>query len=68
MLGANFVFTQCGIARHHLGAGIFKLPTWKADVTWEKGTIQIIQKYCLVDKKLRARLKLRNAYVCELHY
>ena len=68
MPGANSVFPQCGVARHHVIAGIFKLPTRKADVVWKKDIIQIIEKYRVVDKKLRERLELGNAYVCELHY
>ena len=28
---ANFVFPECVVARHHVGAGIFKLLTRKAD-------------------------------------
>ena len=64
----NWVFTQCGVARYYVGFGIFDLSTRKADVTWKKDTIQIIQKYHVVDKKLRERLELGNAYVCELHY
>ena len=27
MPGANCIFPQCGVARYHVGAGIFKLPT-----------------------------------------
>ena len=30
---ANYVLTQCGVARHHAVVGIFKLPTRKAGVT-----------------------------------
>ena len=65
---ANCVFPQCGVARHHVGVGIFKLPTRKADVTWKKDKIQIIQKCHVVDKKFRERLELGNVYVCQLHY
>ena len=65
---ANCVFPQCGVARNHVGVGIFKLPSQIADVTWEKDIIQIIQKYRVVDKKLREMLELGNAYVCELYY
>ena len=65
---ANCVFPQCGVARNHVGVGIFKLPSRIADVTWKKDIIQIIQKYHVVDKKLREMLELANAYVCELYY
>ena len=68
MPGANCVFQQWGVAGHHVGVGIFKLPTRKTDVAWKKDIIQIIEKYSVVDKKLRKRLELGNAYVCELHY
>ena len=68
MPGANCVFSQCGVARHHVGVGIFKLPTQKVDVTWKKDIIQITGKYLVVEKNLRKRLKLGNAYVCDLHY
>ena len=61
----NCVFPQCGVARHHVGAAIFKLPTLKAYVTIKRYMIQIIEKYRAVDKSLR---ELGNAYVCELHY
>ena len=66
--GENCVFPQCRVARHHVCVGIFKLPTRKADVTWKKELIQMIEKYCLVDKNLRERLELANANTCELHY
>ena len=68
MPGTNCVFLQCRVARHHVGVGIFKLPTRKAYVTWEKDIIQIIQKYRVVEKRLRERLKLENPNLCELHY
>ena len=42
---ANCVFPQCGVARHHVGVGIFKLPTRKGDVTRKKDIIQITEKY-----------------------
>ena len=65
MPGANCVFPQCGVARHHVSVGIFKLPTRKADVAWKKDIIQIIEKYRVVDKNLRERLELGNAYDIE---
>ena len=65
--GANCVFRQCGVARHHVGVSIFKLPTRKADVTWKKEIIQIIEKYRVVEKDLRERLELGSAYICELY-
>ena len=68
MPGANCVFTQCGVARHHVGVGIFKLPTQKADMTLRKQIIQIIGKYCLVDKNLSERLEIGNAYICQMNY
>ena len=68
MPGANCVFPQSDVARHHVGVGIFKLPTRKANVNWKKETIQIIEKYHVVDKNLRKRLELVNTYICELHY
>ena len=68
MPGAKFVFPQCGAARHHVSVYIFKLPTRRADVTWKKEIIQIIEKYRVVDKNLRERLELGNNYICELHY
>ena len=37
-----------------------------ADV--EKKIIQIIEKYHIVNKTLRERLELGNAYICERHY
>ena len=68
MPGTNYVFLPRRIARHHVCAGIFKLPTWKTDVTWKKKIIQIIEKYRLVDKNLREGLELGNANICEMHY
>ena len=65
---ANCVFPRCGVERHHVGVGIFKLPTRKIDVKWKKEVIQIIEKYRVMDKNLRERLKLGNTYICELHY
>ena len=62
------MYFQCGVARHHVGVGIFRLPTRKGDVTRKKDIIQITEKYRVVDKKLRERLELKNAYVCKLHY
>ena len=55
MAGADCVFPQFGVARHHVGAGIFKLPTRKSDVTWKNEMIQISEKYCVVDRNLRER-------------
>ena len=49
------VFPQCGVARYYVSGAIFKLPTRKADVTWKKEIIQIINKYSVVDKNLRER-------------
>ena len=62
------VFPQCGVAKYYVSGAIFKLPTRKADVTWKKEIIQIINKYNVVDKNLRERPELENAYICELHY
>ena len=62
------VFPQCGEARYSVGAAILKLRSQKADVTWKKEIIQIIKKYNVVDKNLRERLELGNAFICELHY
>ena len=52
-----------------------KVPCWcwhfsttKADVTWKKNIIQMVEKYRVVDKNLRERQKLGNAYISELHY
>ena len=30
--------------------------------------VQILDKYRVVDKNLRERLELKNAYICELHH
>ena len=32
---ANCVLPSCGIARHHVGVDISKLPTRKADLIWK---------------------------------
>ena len=53
------MYFQCGVARHHVGVGIFRLPTRKGDVTRKKDIIQITEKYRVVDKKLRERLELK---------
>ena len=45
-----------------------KLPTRKADVTWEKKITQIIEKSRGMDKNVREKLELGNAYICEPHY
>ena len=52
MSEANCVFPQCGVARHHVGAGIFKLPTRKACVTMKTYMIQKIEKRLAVEEKL----------------
>ena len=65
---ANCFFPKCGVARHHVGVSIFKLPTRKVYVNWNKEIIQIIEKFCVVDKDLREKLELGNAYICEMHY
>lgn len=44
MLVTNCVFPQCDVARHHVGVGIFKLPTRKADETWKKEIILVFQE------------------------
>ena len=37
-------------------------------MTWKKNIIQMVEKYRVVDKNLRERQKLGNAYISELHY
>ena len=52
MPGTNCVFPQCGVARHHVGVGIFKVRTRKADVAWKKDIIQVTENYRIVDENL----------------
>ena len=47
---------------------VLPFSTQKADVTWKKKVIQTIEKYRVVDKQLRERLELGNAYIYGLHY
>ena len=65
---ANCVFPQWGVERHHVGVGIFKLPTRKADVKWKKEDNSKTEKYRVVDKNLRERLESGNTNISELHY
>ena len=37
-------------------------------MAWKKETTQTIEIYSVVEKNLTERLKLGNAYICELHY
>lgn len=70
MPGANCAFPSCGVARHHVGVGIFKIPTRNDEFhnNWRKKIIDVVTKYRVADKDLKQRLVDGKVYVCEKHF
>ena len=69
MTGANCAFPNCGVARHHVGVGIFKIPTRNDEFhnNWRKEIIDIII-YRVADRDLKQRLLDGKVYVCERYF
>ena len=67
MTGDNCAVVNCGANRPTKGIGIFKLPSKKLHLEWQKEWLNEITKTRTVDAHFKNKVENDTVYTCERH-
>ena len=67
MTGDNCAVVNCGANRRTKGIGIFKLPSKKLPLEWQKEWLNEITKTRTVDAHFKNKVENDTVYTCERH-